>query len=171
MKLKPLAMAHLRTRKQLEDLLTKRLNSLGILESTLIRVDAAAGDVEVWPVIHSCANLLIMHLQIMKSYESSTATLRAILAHPSLQRDHIEETMEAMAEANSEAKDVDEAIRINGNVALGVEEDDDLEEELKALVGEAEGEKLEAEKLEGMNVPEGAPAMPDEVKAQVAEYA
>ena len=55
--------------------------------------------------------------QIMKSYESSTATLRAILAHPSLQREKIDETMDAMASANADAKDIDEAIRMGTEMA------------------------------------------------------
>ena len=44
---KPIALSHLRSRKQLEDLLGKRLGSLEVLRSTLIRVEGAAGDVEV----------------------------------------------------------------------------------------------------------------------------
>jgi hypothetical protein len=44
---KAVALSYLRSRKQLEDLLTKRLGSLHTLESTFIRVEAAAGDVEV----------------------------------------------------------------------------------------------------------------------------
>jgi charged multivesicular body protein 7 len=44
---KAVALSHLRSRKQLDELLTKRLSSLHTLESTFIRVEAAAGDVEV----------------------------------------------------------------------------------------------------------------------------
>jgi len=40
-------MSYLRSRKQLEDLLSKRLGALDNLDGTLIRVEAAAGDVEV----------------------------------------------------------------------------------------------------------------------------
>lgn len=40
-------MSYLRSRKQLEDLLNKRLGALSTLESTFISVEAAAGDVEV----------------------------------------------------------------------------------------------------------------------------
>ena len=40
-------MSYLQSRRQLEELLTKRLGSLHILESTFIRVEAAAGDLEV----------------------------------------------------------------------------------------------------------------------------
>ena len=80
----------------------------------------------------------------MKSYESSTATLRVLLAHPSLQRSKIDETMEALAEANADVKGMDEAIRVGADVALGVAEavdEDELEEEWKAMVREADAEK------------------------------
>ncbi|KAJ6623494.1 Snf7-domain-containing protein [Mycena sp. CBHHK59/15] len=126
---KPVALTYLRSRKRIEVLLTKRLGSLETLEATLISVETAAGDVE-----------------IMQSYASSTATLRAILSHSSLQRESIDKTMDAMAEANADAKEIDEAIRIGGDVALGINEAFDeagLEQELKMLVQEAEGEKLQ----------------------------
>ncbi|KAG6814537.1 hypothetical protein H0H92_000064 [Tricholoma furcatifolium] len=127
-KRKNIALSHLRLRKELEDLLSKRLSSLDNLEATLLRVEAAAGDVE-----------------IMKSYESSTATLRAILAHPSLQKDSIDATLDALAEVNADAKEVDEAVRTGADIAVGVDDIDDgeLEEELKALVLESEKEKKE----------------------------
>lgn len=46
-KRKEVAMSHLRERKLYEDLLKKRLSSLDTLRATLVRVEAAAGDVEV----------------------------------------------------------------------------------------------------------------------------
>ncbi|CAA7271563.1 unnamed protein product [Cyclocybe aegerita] len=126
-KQKPVALNYIRSRKQLEDLLQKRLGSLSTLQSTFMTVEAAAGDVD-----------------IMKSYESSAATLRAILAHPSLQRESIDKTMEALAEANADAKEIDDAVHISADVALGLEEsidDAELEEEWKALVREAEADE------------------------------
>ncbi|KAJ6597081.1 Snf7-domain-containing protein [Mycena vulgaris] len=128
---KPVALTYLRSRKQFEDVLRKRLGSLETLEGTLISVKTAAGDVE-----------------IMKLYESSTATLRSILSHPSLHKDSIDKTMDAMAEANADAKEVDEAIRIGGDVALGIDaafDDAEFEEELKRLAQEAENEKADEE--------------------------
>ncbi|KAF4603795.1 hypothetical protein EYR40_000966 [Pleurotus pulmonarius] len=122
---KPAAISALTSRKQLADILGKRLGSLGVLEGTLLSVEAAAGDVE-----------------IMKSYASSTTTLRTLLSHPSLQRDKIDETMDAMASANSDAKEVDDAIRIGGDIALGLNtpgeaiDEGELEEELRMLVEE-----------------------------------
>ena len=46
-KRKPAALTYMRSRKQLEDVLSKRLGSLNTLESTFITVEAAVGDVEV----------------------------------------------------------------------------------------------------------------------------
>ena len=86
----------------------------------------------------------------MKSYESSTATLRAILSHEILQREKIDETMDAMASANADARDIDEAIREGVAVAqseAGID-DAELEEELAALVRDAEDEKKAAAKAE-----------------------
>jgi charged multivesicular body protein 7 len=80
----------------------------------------------------------------MKSYESSKVTLRAILAHPSLQRESIDATMDALAEANADAREVDDAVRVGGDVATGVADvadEDGLEEELRNLIEEAEKEK------------------------------
>ncbi|KAJ7685376.1 Snf7-domain-containing protein [Mycena polygramma] len=126
---KPVALTYLRSRKQFEDVLRKRLGSLETLEATLLSVQTAAGDVE-----------------IMKSYQSSTATLQSILAHPSLQKESIEKTMDAMAEANADAKEVDESIRIGGDVALGIDtafDDAELEEELRMLAQEAKAESAD----------------------------
>ncbi|KAJ3991784.1 Snf7-domain-containing protein [Lentinula boryana] len=140
-KRKPLALSYLRSKKLLDELLTKRLGALGNLEGTLIQVEGAAGDIE-----------------ILSSYRASAATLRSILSHPSLQRDSIEQTMEAMAEANADAKEIDEAVRIGGDVAVGAIEIDDteLEEELKRLAVESEQEEkgwLTESKLEMPETP------------------
>jgi charged multivesicular body protein 7 len=90
----------------------------------------------------------------MKLYESSTATLRTILSHPSLQRDKIDETMEAMAEATADAEDIDDAIRTGGPVY----DDDELEGELRALIKEEQGAERGSETWErltsdSMNTP------------------
>ncbi|KAI0647042.1 Snf7-domain-containing protein [Trametes meyenii] len=150
-KRKEVALTHLRTRKQLEDVHKKRLDSLGLLESTLLRVETSAGDIE-----------------IMKSYQSSTATLREILSHPLLQRDKIDETMDAMASANADAREVDDAIQIGADMAQAdrAVDEDELEAELAALVKDMEREKDEAavqaqrERLSAgqLNVPAHSPA-------------
>ncbi|KAF8637335.1 hypothetical protein AX17_002836 [Amanita inopinata Kibby_2008] len=129
---KPMSLNYLRSRKQLEELNKRRLGSLHTLESTLISVEAAAGDIE-----------------IMKVYGSSTATLRVILAHPSLQRESIDRTMDALAEANSDAKEIDEAIRTGTDAALNIDEIDDaeLEMELNRLIADSASRTSDEEHL------------------------
>ena len=62
----------------------------------------------------------------MNVYESSTATLRALLALPSLQRD-----------ANDDAQELDEAVRSSMNAAIGVavllDDEDAIDAELVVL--------------------------------------
>ncbi|KAF9653780.1 hypothetical protein BDM02DRAFT_3182236 [Thelephora ganbajun] len=131
---KEIALGHLRARKQLEDILVKRSNALENLESTLWTVEHAAGDVE-----------------IMKFYESSTITLRTILSHPSLQRDKIDETMEALHSVTEDAKDVDLTIRLAGEAEqANIIDDDEIERELRALVRDVEDEKRVAEEREAL---------------------
>ena len=48
---KSIALAHLRFKKSLEEVLTKRLGALQNLEATLMSVETAAGDIEVKDVI------------------------------------------------------------------------------------------------------------------------
>ena len=46
-KQREMALTYLRSRKQLEGLLSKRLRSLETIQSTLLQVESAAGDIEV----------------------------------------------------------------------------------------------------------------------------
>ena len=88
----------------------------------------------------------------MKTYESSTATLRALLAHPSLQRDAVERTFDALADANADARELDEAVRSGMDVALGMEaspgDEDEITAELAALEAEARADADVKEKTQ-----------------------
>ncbi|KAI6005672.1 hypothetical protein EDD15DRAFT_2426179 [Pisolithus albus] len=148
---KSIALAHLRHKKGLEEILTKRLSALQNLESTLMNVETAAGNIE-----------------IMQAYEKSAVTLQTILNHPSLERTKIDETMDALAAANATAREVDDAIRIGGDMAAaeaGID-DTDLEDELRELVMEVERETGKAEEhaaleqLLDINAPEQTPVGP-----------
>jgi charged multivesicular body protein 7 len=110
----------------------------------------------------------------VKAYESSTATLRAVLAHPSLQRDAVERTFDALADANADARELDDAVRSGMDLAVGAaappEDEDEINAELAALVVEAEAEAEAAARErekgvqrtapleEAMSVPEAQPA-------------
>lgn len=101
----------------------------------------------------------------MKSYESSAATLRAILIHPLLRREKIDETMDALAAANADAREVDNAIQIGADMAQGETDrgDSELEAELAALVSEVETEKAQAQRAkleaEELTSPANAPVL------------
>ncbi len=52
--------------------------------------------------------------------------------------------MEAMAEANADAKEIDDAVRIGGDVAIGAKDiydEDELQAELDRLIQESKEEK------------------------------
>ena len=92
----------------------------------------------------------------MKTYESSTATLRALLAHPSLQRGAVERTFDALADANADTRELDEAVRSGLNVALGVDVSPDDEDEIKAELAALEAEaKADARIKEDAQPPVG----------------
>lgn len=107
----------------------------------------------------------------MKSYETSTETLRAILAHPSLQREKIEETMDAMSAATADAREIDETIQ-SGNAMAQAEaciDESDLADELQALIQEAEAaeerQKLERLTAEKLRAPSYTPTASEEGEA------
>ncbi|OXG15943.1 charged multivesicular body protein 7 [Cryptococcus neoformans Tu259-1] len=132
-KQKNIALSYLRSKKHLEDLLAKRVASSEQLRAVIRSIDQAKGDVE-----------------IMAAYETSTSTLTQVLAHPSLSPERIAATTDALAEAMADQEEIDQAVRIGGEVAMGdrrVEiDEDELAKELEALVEEekqAEQEKTE----------------------------
>lgn len=95
----------------------------------------------------------------MAAYETSNTTLRALLANPLLDADRVEKTTTQLADTLADQKEIDDAIRIGGQVAIGaggVEggDDDELAKELEELIQEeknaaaaaaAEDEKKKAE--------------------------
>ena len=83
----------------------------------------------------------------MQSYQTSAATLRAVLAHPLLQRDKVDETMDALESANADARDIDEIIRSGAEAAQGVVIDDsELDAELQGLLADVEAERKEEDR-------------------------
>ncbi|KAG9014590.1 hypothetical protein FRB94_011768 [Tulasnella sp. JGI-2019a] len=127
---KSLAMSYLRSKKQLEELLVKRLGSQETLQTVLLKIESAVTDVE-----------------IMKAYDTSAKTLKTVLQHPLLQVSSIEETMERMSDALADHKEIEDAIGLANEDAMnaaGIEpvDDKELQDELDALVQE---QKAEAE--------------------------
>lgn len=102
----------------------------------------------------------------MKVYESSTATLRTLLAHPSLQHDAMERTFDALADADADARELDEAVRFGMDMAVGVagspDDEEDIKAELAALEAEAIAEAQAGEKTQ-QPVVAASPTLPDDV--------
>ncbi|OCF40884.1 charged multivesicular body protein 7 [Kwoniella heveanensis CBS 569] len=126
---KNIALSYLRSKKQLEDLLAKRVASAEQLGAVIRSIDQARGDAE-----------------IMAAYETSTSTLRSVLSDPSLSPDRIAETTDALADAMADQEEIDQAVRIGGELAMGsrrvVEVDEDeLAAELADLVEEEKAEQ------------------------------
>lgn len=104
----------------------------------------------------------------MAAYETSTSTLTQVLAHPSLSPERIAATTDALAEAMADQEEIDQAVRIGGEVAMGdrrVEiDEDELAKELEALVEEekqAEQEKTEKKtSVEAEKKPDVATELP-----------
>jgi len=75
----------------------------------------------------------------MAAYTTSTSTLKTILANPALDLDHVEKTTEELAEVMANQEEVDSAIRIGGQVAVGAGgevDDDELKRELETMVND-----------------------------------
>ncbi|WVO18556.1 hypothetical protein L204_106275 [Cryptococcus depauperatus] len=130
---KSVALSYLRSKKQLEELLSKRVASSEQLRAVISSIDQAKGDAE-----------------IMAAYEISAATLSKVLAHPALSPDSIASTTDALAEAMANQEEIDQAVRVGREVAMGSRrmdvDEDELAKELEDLVKE-EKEKREEAKL------------------------
>ncbi|KAL7419050.1 hypothetical protein Q5752_005886 [Cryptotrichosporon argae] len=120
---KPVALASLRSKRNVDDVLARRASAAEQLRTVVRAMDQAKGDAEV-----------------MRAYETSTATLAGLLANPVLRPDRIETTTSRLADALADAKEVDDAIALGGHVAVGAAagpgavDDDEIAKELEALV-------------------------------------
>ncbi len=135
-----MAVAHLRSRKALEELLTQRLGSLANLNQALLSVDQA----------HSDAT-------IVGAYETSSRVLKEILSKPELRTERVEAVMASLAEGMEDAEELRQTVEIGQKQALeaaGVTIDGTTEEqiqmELEALVEEQKKQEAERAREEAV---------------------
>jgi len=150
---KEAALNHIRSKKGLEESLRKRLPVLGTLQEILRNIEQAADNIEM-----------------MKQYESSTSTLKTILTHPSLQRDKVDETLDALAAATADHREIDDAIRQGTELAqaetnTGID-DAELEAELAGLVADAEREEGVKEERRVAELESALPHVPSRAPAE-----
>lgn len=113
------ALSYLRTKKQLEDMLDKRVQALETISTILLKLEQAADDA-----------------QLVRVYESSDKTLRTLLADPALQPERMDATMDALADAAHMQEEV------HATMAHGTDDGlaDELADELAKLELEVRNE-------------------------------
>ena len=87
-------------------------------------------------------------MAIMSAYQSATTSLKTLLAHPSLQRDNVENTMDDLRETLADQKEIEEIVTSTGEEVSGIdgdEVDEEIREELERLQEEADLEKRKKE--------------------------
>ncbi|WFD28909.1 hypothetical protein MNAN1_003925 [Malassezia nana] len=130
------AASYVRSRHQLEEMLTKRVGALDTIRALLLKMEQATGDAE-----------------ILRAYEVSEQTLRAILADPALQLEHVDAVVDGMAETLAAQEDVQAAMQ-----AAVPADDDELADELAALQLEATAEAPKTPAEATAKAPSEAPA-------------
>ncbi|KAG0257567.1 hypothetical protein BG011_003885 [Mortierella polycephala] len=124
----------LRQRKNLDDVLNKRLKSLDTLSSILFRIQSSETDAEV-----------------LQSYKLGASTLASVMAtrdqdgEKMLSRDNIDSTMDRLADVFADQEEVDQAMSegtgiLLGNTVPGGVDEDELVAELNALMDHKQAE-------------------------------
>ncbi|KAK0554402.1 hypothetical protein OC846_002134 [Tilletia horrida] len=151
------AKSYLSSKKALEDLLKRRLDAFQTMSAVLLKLEQASGDIE-----------------IMQAYNTSTSTLKALLSHPSLQLDKVDDTMAALSDAMADHAELDEAVRTGeqgliaagSGVAGGEIDEDELRRELEALEMESIKEQQERRQEQQQQVvPASLPQVPSSAVA------
>ncbi|KAF8343905.1 uncharacterized protein EI90DRAFT_3284455 [Cantharellus anzutake] len=108
----------LRFKHEISDMLDDRIKSMERIQSILLNIEKAAGNIE-----------------IMRTYDVSAKTLKALVQHPTLQLENIEHTMSLLSEALDTQADIDDSITV-GNDTLGAGEavSDNADAELQDLL-------------------------------------
>ncbi|KAG9021510.1 hypothetical protein FS837_007200, partial [Tulasnella sp. UAMH 9824] len=87
-------------------------------------------------------------VEIMKAYDTSARTLRAVLQNPLLQQESAGATMERMAEVLANRKKIEDAISLGDDLVVGSAgvpdmDDEELEDELEMFIEEQRKEEEE----------------------------
>ena len=116
------ALHHLRIAKKFDLVLQQRLSSLDILDNLLSKINQSRTE-----------------LDILSAYEVGTKTLKEILKKDELQLDNIQDTMDALTDVLEDQEEI-------SNAMASVEEfDEDLENELDALIQSATATPLKGQ--------------------------
>lgn len=146
-------MSHLRSKKALEDVLSKRTLAYENVHSVLLKIESAESD-----------------MAVLSAYSSATASLKSLLSHPSLQRENVENTMDALQAALADQKEIEEIVAEGGKAASGQDlMEDEIQDELKALEEEARKEKEMEEDARKASARQEKEAAPSKAAAEAAD--
>lgn len=122
---KELALSHLRSKKGLQGLLSKRTLAFENLQAVLLKIEAADSDVA-----------------ILSAYQSATSSLKSLLAHPSLQKEQVENTTDAMQDALADQREIEGVIKIAGDEISSLDlVEVEIQKELEEMQKEAKEER------------------------------
>ncbi|TPX66825.1 hypothetical protein SpCBS45565_g04231 [Spizellomyces sp. 'palustris'] len=118
------ALYHIRQKKLVTQVLEKRLHSVETIEGIIGKIQSAETETEV-----------------LTAYDAGSNALKSFIKESGLTVEAVEGTMDRLQDALADQAEIDEAMAVGQNMILKPEEDEDLEEELDALLAE-EVEKL-----------------------------
>ncbi|KAA1077451.1 hypothetical protein PGT21_008333 [Puccinia graminis f. sp. tritici] len=111
-----IAASHLKSKKALKTVLSRRIGVLESLNEVYLKIEQASTDAE-----------------IMNAYETSTKTLKSLLSVPALNVDRVAQTIENMEEVLADQKEIDEAINEVYDPSRAID-DQEIAAELASLV-------------------------------------
>ncbi|KAF9520485.1 hypothetical protein BS47DRAFT_1387120 [Hydnum rufescens UP504] len=147
-----MAKSYLRSKKLLEELLVNRLKSLETIQTILLKLDTAAGDIE--------ASHLILFSPPHSGLDNLPDNAHTLLAHPTLQRDYVDATLANISDALANHAEIEQAIQLGGKDAQRAAnvdfDDDELDVELAEMVQAQQAEGvIHAPQLERLEEDEG----------------
>ncbi|GAK65392.1 snf7-domain-containing protein [Moesziomyces antarcticus] len=110
------AASYVRSRRALEEVLTKRMGARETMTRVLIGIEQAKSDVE-----------------IVRAYQTSNEVMHKLLAQPELNIDNVDRTVEALEQSLASQREVDDAIR---TTAPSDVDEDEIQQELQQLLDE-----------------------------------
>lgn len=115
---KPQAVYMLRKKKQVEDILDRRLKTLETMETMLLKIEASQND-----------------LQVVQAFNLGADALRLLLDSKELNADNVDKTMENIQDTLQDQKEIEDAITVGNQDVNNAYLPDDaaLEEELELL--------------------------------------
>ncbi|OAV96391.1 hypothetical protein PTTG_04034 [Puccinia triticina 1-1 BBBD Race 1] len=147
-----IAATQLKSKKALQTVLSQRIGILETLNGVYLKIEQASTDAE-----------------IMNAYETSTKTLKSLLAEPALKLDRVSQTMDNLQEVLADQKEIDEAI--NQGYDSSAIDDQEIAAELAGLLDTQAPRQQQKQQQQQQSQPSIVPQPPttvDELQAKLS---